>query len=293
MNQIKGLTIAIILLMGALISPIPISYAQTSPNPQTQFSGLGSVTSFSNAVVLLTSSSTAGEIIRMKLDLLDANDMKNLGLSVKEAAQLHYLLDDASKEERKDFKNLFHEYKKAVKLILKIGNGNFEKEFQDFSKKAIKIEKKIEKIENKEKVKDTIKYELKLSQEQRELQRIKNHIVTLQSFLNDNDPDKAEALEKLNEIKKESYKNILLLKATKKGKVLTEKDLQKIDEKVEKKVSKSKYKKDKDSKVSSSDEKQSKDNKTKKDKDSKVDSSEGKQSKDNKVKKEKKDKKEK
>ncbi len=263
MNTLKGLAVATILLMGALVSPISFSYAQTNPDSQTQSSGLASVTSFSNAVVLVSSSSTAGEILRMKIASLDANDITNLGLNVKEAAQMHQYLNDASKEERKDFKNLFHEYKKAVKYILKIGNGNFEKEFQDISKKSIEIEKKIEKLEAKDEVKDKIKHKLKFAQKQRELQRIKNHIATLEGFLADGS-GKYIDLEELTEIKKESYKNILLLKATKKGKELTEKDLEKIDKKVDKKVSESKEKKDKDSKVSSSEVEQSKDYKEKK-----------------------------
>jgi hypothetical protein len=263
MNTLKGLVVATILLMGALVSPISISYAQTNLDSQTQSSGLASITPFGNAVVLFSSSSTAGEILRYKLDTLDANDITNLGLSVKEAAQLHQYLNDASKEERKDFKNLFHEYKKAVKLILQIGNGNYEKEFQEFSKKSITIEKKIEKLEVKDEMKDKIKHKLKLSKKQRELQRIKNHIFTLESFLADGS-GKDKTLEELTEIKKEAYKKILWLKATKTGKELTEKDLEKIDKKVDNKVFKSNEKKDKDSKVSSSEVKQGKDYKEKK-----------------------------
>ena len=284
MNTLKGLAVATILLMGALVSPISFSYAQTNPDSQTQSFGLASVTSFSHAVVLVSSSSTAGEILRMKIASLDANDITNLGLNVKEAAQMHQYLNDASKEDRKDFKNLFHEYKNAVKYILNIGNGNFEEEFQDFSKKSIEIEKKIEKLEEKDEVKDKIKHKQKFSQKQKELQRVKNHIATLESFLADGSGQYI-ALEDLTEIKKEAYKNILLLKATKKGKEFTEKDIEKIDKKVDKKVSESNGKKDIDSKVDSSEVKQSKDNKEKKDLDSKVDSSEVKQSNDYKEKK--------
>jgi hypothetical protein len=183
-------------------------------------------------------------------------------MNVSEAAKLHQLLNDATKEERKDFKELFHEFKKAVKLILKIGPGNTDRELNYFSKQAIKLEKTIEKLEAKDELKDKIKNELKTSQLQRELQILKNHIGTLETFLTDG-PEKDKTLAELNAIKEESYRNILLLKATKNGKDLTEENLQKIEDKVDKKfASKSGHKKDKDDNVSSSDGK-SKDNKGK------------------------------
>ncbi len=281
--KLKGLALAALFFVGTLMAPIQFSYSQTSPDVKSfGISSLASIPSFTSGVVLLYSSSTAGEIIRMKLEALDAGDVTNLGLSVADAAKLHQLLNDATKEERKDFKNLFKEYKKAVKLILKIGKGNTDKELNHFSKKAIKLERKIAKLDAKDEVKDAIKHELKLSQKQRELQRIKNHIGTLEFFLADG-TDKDKALAELIELKEEAYRNILLLKATKKDKDLTEKDLQKIDKKVDKKVTpKSKDKKYKGDKVSSSDVKEGKDKKSKADKSGK-----------DKGKKDKKDKKEK
>ncbi len=265
--KLKGLTLAALFFVGTLMTPIQFSYSEGSQGSQSITSAsLASIPSFTSGVVLLLSGSTAGEIIRMKLEQLDAGDVTNLGLSVSEAAKLHQLLNDASKEERKDFKEVFHEFEKAVKLILKIGQGNTDKELNHFSKQAIKIEKKIAKLEAKDEVKDKIKNELKISQKQRELQRIKNHIGTLETFLTDS-PEKDETLAELNALKEESYRNILLLKATKKGKDLTEKDLQKIDKKVDKKVTpKSKDKKDKEEKASSSEGKEGKDKKSKVDK---------------------------
>jgi len=259
--KLKGLTLAALFFVGTLITPIQFSYSEGSQGSQSITSAsLASIPSFTSGVVLLLSGSTAGEILRMKLAQLDAGDVTNLGLSVSEAAKLHQLLNDATKEEQKDFKSLFHEFKKAVKLILKIGQGNTDRELNHFSKQAIKLEKKIAKLDAKDDVKDKIKNELKISQKQRELQRLKNHIGTLETFLTDG-PEKDEALAELNALKEESYRNILILKATKKGKDLTEKDLEKIEDKVAKKInSKSGHKKDKDDTVSSSDVK-SKDNK--------------------------------
>jgi len=267
--KLKGLALAALFFVGTLMAPVQFSYSEGSQGSQSITSAsLASIPSFTSGVVLLLSGSTAGEIIRMKLEQLDAKVVTNLGLSVSEAAKLHQLLNYASKEETKDFKMLFKEYKKAVKLILKIGQGNTDKELNHFSKQAIKIEKKIEKLEAKDEVKDKIKNELKISQKQRELQRIKNHIVTL-TFLNDSpEKDKVLAeLKELKELKEEAYRNILLIKATKNGKDLTEKDLQKIDKKVDKKVTpKSKDKKDKEEKASSSEGKEGKDKKSKADK---------------------------
>ena len=261
--KLKGLTLAALFFVGTLMAPIQFSYSEGSQGSQSITSAsLASIPSFTSGVVLLVSGSTAGEILQMKLDKLVAGDVTNLGMSVSEAAQLHQLLYDATKEERNHFKMLFHEYKAAVKAILEIGQGNTDRELNHFSKQAIKLEKTIEKLEAKDELKDKIKNELKTSQLQRELQRLKNHIGTLETFLTDG-PEKDKTLAELNAIKEESYRNILLLKATKNGKDLTEEDLQKIEDKVDKKfASKSGHKKDKDDNVSSSDGK-SKDNKGK------------------------------
>ena len=261
--KLKGLTLAVLFFVGTLMTPIQFSYSEGSQDSQSITSAsLASITPFSAGVVLISSGSTAGEILQMKLDELVAGDVTNLGMSVSEAAKLHQLLYDATKEERNHFKMLFHEYKAAVKAILQIGQGNTDTELNHFSKQAIKLEKTIEKLEAKDELKDKIKNELKTSQLQRELQRLKNHIGTLETFLTDG-PEKDKTLAELNAIKEESYRNILLLKATKNGKDLTEENLQKIEDKVDKKfASKSGHKKDKDDNVSSSDGK-SKDNKGK------------------------------
>ena len=264
--KLKGLTLAALFFVGTLMTPIQFSYSEGSQGSQSITSAsLASITSFSSGTVLLYSSSTAGEILQMKLDELLAGDVDvtNLGMSVSEAAKLHQLLYDATKEERNHFKMLFHEYKAAVKAILQIGQGNTDQELNHFSKQAIKLEKTIEKLEAKDELKDKIKNELKTSQLQRELQRLKNHIGTLETFLTDG-PEKDKTLAELNAIKEESYRNILLLKATKNGKDLTEENLQKIEDKVDKKFnSKSGDKKGKGDKASSSEGKQSKDNKGK------------------------------
>ena len=263
--KLKGLTLAALFFVGTLMTPIQFSYSEGSQGSQSITSAsLASIPSFTSGVVLLYSTSTAGEILQMNLDKLLAGDVDvtNLGMSVSEAAQLHQLLYDATKEERNHFKMLFHEYKAAVKAILLIGQGNTDRELNHFSKQAIKLEKTIEKLEAKDELKDKIKNELKTSQLQREFQRLKNHIGTLETFLTDG-PEKDKTLAELNAIKEESYRNILLLKATKNGKDLTEENLQKIEDKVDKKfASKSGHKKDKDDNVSSSDGK-SKDNKGK------------------------------
>jgi len=267
--KLKGLTLAVLFFVGTLMAPVQFSYSEGSQGSQSKTSAsLALIPSFTSGVVLLVSGSTAGEMLQMKLDELVAGDVTNLGMSVSEAAQLHQLLYDATKEERNHFKMLFHEYKAAVKAILKIGQGNTDQELNQFSKQAIKIERKIAKLDAKDEVKDKIKNELKISQLQRELQ--KNHIGTLETFLADS-PEKDKTLAELNELKEESYRNILLLKASKNGKDLTDEDLQKIDNKVDKKfASKSGHKKDKDDNVSSSDVKskdnKGKDNKGKKDK---------------------------
>ena len=196
--KLKGLTLAALFFVGTLMTPIQFSYSEGSQGSQSITSAsLASITPFSAGVVLISSGSTAGEILQMMLDDLLAGDVTNLGMSVSEAAQLHQRLYDATKEERNHFKMLFHEYKAAVKAILQIGQGNTDRELNHFSKQAIKIEKKIEKLEAKDEVKDKIKNELKISQLQRELQTLKNHIGTLETFLSDS-PEKDKTLTELN-----------------------------------------------------------------------------------------------
>jgi len=215
--KLKGLALAALFFVGTLMAPVQFSYSQTSPDVKSFGPpNLASIPSFTSGVVLLLSGSTAGEIIRMKLDALDTGDVTNLGLSVAEVAKLHQLLNDATKEERKNFKMLFKEYKKAVKLILKIGQDNFNKDLQKFSKLAIKIEKKIEKLQAKEEVENKIKHELKLSKKQRDLQRVKNHIGTLEIFLNDG-PEKDKALAELQAVQEELQNTISNLKSAKSG----------------------------------------------------------------------------
>jgi len=94
--MIKGLAVATILLMGALVSPIPISYAQTNSHSSNLASiplAISEVQEFGHGVVLMSSSSSSAvEIITMKLSTLTDTDVTNLGQSVSEVAQLHKML---------------------------------------------------------------------------------------------------------------------------------------------------------------------------------------------------------
>ena len=91
---LHSLTLAALFFVGTLMTPIQFSYSEGSQGSQSITSAsLASITSFSSGTVLLYSSSTAGEILQMKLDELLAGDVDvtNLGMSVSEAAKLHQL----------------------------------------------------------------------------------------------------------------------------------------------------------------------------------------------------------
>jgi len=196
-------------------------------------SGISEISDFENGVVLLYSSSTAGEIIRAKIAAFDGGDVTNLGLSVSDVAKLHKLLAHATKEERDDFKILFQEYKRIVKNFLNIGQGIDLSTLQDFSKKSMKLELTVAKLEEKDQRDQKIKSTIEISKENKKLQKIRNEIGRLQNDLSISS-DKKEKLQDLYEKQKDTLKNLLMINAELEGKTLSESDLQEIEDKIEK-----------------------------------------------------------
>jgi len=228
--------------MGALVAPIPISYAQTthSSNLASIPLAISEVQEFGHAVVLeSSSSSSAVEIITMKLSSLSASDITNLGQSVSEVAQLHKTLAHEDKTEKDAFKVLFHQFRNAVKAFLGIGQGVEENLIQNELKKTeIKINAQISKIEEKEERENKIKTAVQLIKQKKDLQKIRNKKVTFEDFRYNGD-DKDKVLEELQAEERKLLKNILIQEAKQNGKKLTGDDLKKIDQKVEKKTTSS------------------------------------------------------
>ncbi len=236
--MIKGLAVATILLMGALVSPIPISYAQTthSSNLASIPLAISEVQEFGQGVVLMYSStSSAVEIITMKLSTLTDTDVTNLGQSVSEVAQLHKMLAHEDKTEKEAFKVLFHQFRNAVKAILGIGQGVEENQIKNELKKTeIKIDAQISKLDEEEQRKNKITTAINISKQNKELQKLRNKIGILESDLSISETVKDKKLQKLYEKQKDELKELLILNAKWDGKTLSESDLQEIEIKSEK-----------------------------------------------------------
>lgn len=195
---------------------------------------------FGQGTVLVSSSTTSAvDIIKMKLSSLSSTDIQNLGQEVSMVAKLHKLLAKADKEERDEFKRLFHEYKAAVKEILGIGQGAKNNiVLHEFKKDAIKIEHQIAKLEEKDLRKENIKKTIEISQQTKDLQKVLNKIAILEHSPK-LDEKKEDKLYQLKEKKLATVKQILTLEATKNGEKLTQKDIDKIEEEAKKSVEKS------------------------------------------------------
>jgi len=197
-------------------------------------SSLSEISYFKDGVVLLSSSSTAGEILRQKLSDLKEGDVTNLGFSVSEAAKLHKLLAHSTKEYRDNFKILFHEYKYAVKSLLGIGGVADPSTHQSFTKQSIKIESQISKQDEEEQRKNKITTAINISKHNKEFQKLRNQIGLLESDLSISETVKDKKLQKLYEKQKDELKELLILNAKWDGKTLSESDLQEIEIKSEK-----------------------------------------------------------
>ena len=173
---------------------------------EAQTSSLSEISDFEDGIVMLYSSSTAGEILRQKLLELDADKVTNLGLKVSEAAKLHKYLAHSTKADRNDFKILFHQYKNAVKSLLGIGGGADPAAHQDFTKQSIKIEAQISKLDKQEERKNQITTAIELSKQNKELQKLRNKIGLLESDLGISEVEKDKKLQKLYEKQKDEFK---------------------------------------------------------------------------------------
>ena len=199
-------------------------------------SSLSEIQKFGHGVVLMSSSSSSAvEIITMKLSTLTDTDVTNLGQSVSEVAQLHKMLAHEDKTEKEAFKVLFHQFRNAVKAILGIGQGVEENQIKNELKKTeIKIDAQISKLDEEEQRKNKITTAINISKQNKEIQKLRNKIGILESDLSISETVKDKKLEKLYEKQKDELKELLILNAKWDGKTLSESDLQEIEIKAEK-----------------------------------------------------------
>jgi len=190
----------------------------------------------SEVFVLIVLESTPSSVIlhlQNQKENLSTEDFTNLGQKVSYAAQLHKYLVDASKEDRSNFQEYFHEYTNEAKNILQIGQGAEQKMIlQDISKTQIKLDNVLEKLniqeENENKAKDA-----KLLREKRqELADTINQLVAVEHFIK-RGAEKEKQIEELSAKKLDLMKQVMIEEARQSNVDLTPADIKKIEEKIE------------------------------------------------------------
>jgi len=234
-----------------IISSVDVNIAQKGkgndkpPHPkkgsqiqsESEYVGISEVQEFGQGVVLMSSSSsTAIEIITFKLSSLSDTTVTNLGQSVSEVAQLHKMLAHSSKAEKREFQDLFHQFRNAVKEKLGIGQGVQETLIQqDLQKSQIKMKAQFEKIEEEEQRENKIKAANELTKQKDELQKIRNKIGMVENFRY-NGADKDRLLEELQAEETKLLKKTKIQEAKNNGKKLSEEDIKEIEDAVEEKT---------------------------------------------------------
>jgi len=193
------------------------------------------ITEFDSGVVIIQSSTTtAVDLIKIEiaaLSELEENEISNLGQMVSKVANLHKLVDASSADEREEFKELFHQYRNDVKDILGIGQGIEQKMMLlDLHKAEQKLQMKINDAESDEIAEYKITTAIELTSKKDELIKLRNHIATLEDFLEDGE-EKDKKLKELGDKKLEILKEFMIAEAKHSNKDLSENEIKKIEEK--------------------------------------------------------------
>src|SRR3989304_4406215 len=190
----------------------------------------------SEVFVLTVLESTPSSIVlhlQNQKSSLSTEDFTNLGQKVSYTAQLHKYLVGATKQERSDFQDSFHDYINEAKNILQIGQGIEQKMIlQDISKTQLKLDNVLEKLniqeENENKAKDA-----KLLREKRqELADTINQLVAVEHFIK-RGAEKEKQIEELSAKKLDLMKQVMIEEARQSNVDLTPADIKKIEEKIE------------------------------------------------------------
>ena len=212
-----------------------ISIEVTVPQKGKLTNKSSTITEFDSGVVIIQSSTTtAVDLIKIELAALselEENDISNLGQMVSKVANLHKLVDASSADEREEFKELFHQYRNYVKNMLGIGQGIEQKTMLlDLHKAEQKLQMKINDAESDEIAEYKITTAIELSSKKDELIKLRNHIATLEDFLEDGE-EKDKKLKELGEKKLSILKEFMIAEAKHSNKDLSENEIKKIEEK--------------------------------------------------------------
>jgi len=164
---------------------------------------------------------------------LSTEDFTNFGQMVSSAANLHKYLVGATKQDRSDFQDSFHDYINEAKSILQVGQGVEQKMIlQDISKTQLKLDNVLEKLniqeENEAKANDA-----KLLREKRqELADTINQLVAVEHFIK-RGAEKDKQIEELSAKKLVLMKQVMIEEARQSNVDLTPDDIKKIEEKID------------------------------------------------------------
>ncbi|MGI0041483.1 MAG: hypothetical protein ACRD94_05910, partial [Nitrosopumilaceae archaeon] len=139
----------------------------------------------------------------------------------------------ATKQERSDFQDLFHDYIKDAKNLLSIGQGAEEKMLiQEISKADQKLDVALEKLNMQEEAEKKAKDAVWLREKRNELADTINQLVSVQQFESRGDA-KDKKIEDLTAKKLVLMKEVMIEEAKQNNGNLTPDDIKKIEEKIE------------------------------------------------------------
>jgi len=227
-KKIQIIELFVLLFFGAIVTQIDSAFAETIPE-------------FSSAVVVMESSTTLTQAMEfMDNVILELNSgsrtAKNLGSEISQAAQLHKLFAHEDKDVKKEFQAKFHEFRKALKEILGIGQGAEEKSLiNELEKTALKIKMQNDKDDRGEQITNKVKTAIELHDTKVELQKIKNQIALEKlKFKTDN-----KELESLKGTELELLKQTLIFEAKSNNEKITPELIKSIEKKAVEKVEES------------------------------------------------------
>ena len=228
MKKIQIIELFALLFFGAIVTQMDFASAETIPE-------------FSSAVVVMGSSTTLTKAMEfMDNVILELNSgsrtAKNLGSELSQAAQLHKLFAHEDKDVKKAFQAKFHEFRKALKEILGIGQGAEEKSFiNEIERTALKIKMQNDKDDQGEQITNKIKTAIELHDTKVELQKIKNQIALQKLKFKTDNPE----FESLKGTELELLKQTLIFKAKSNNEKITPELIKSIEKKAAEKVEES------------------------------------------------------
>ena len=197
----------------------------------------GEPPSLNSITILLTVTESTPDSVILYLQnqksSLSTEDIKNLGEKVSSAAQLHKYLVGATKQERSDFQDSFHDYIKDAKNLLQIGQGAEEKMIvQEISKAGQKLDVALEKLNMQEEAEKKAKDAVFLREKRNELDDTITQIISVEQFESRGDA-KDKKIEELTAKKLVLMKEVKIEEARQSNVDLTEDDIKKIEEKID------------------------------------------------------------